>query len=650
MNVAYRRQRHDSNDNENDQVSLPMKEVEVNDQSRGFNFIRSTLNPFAFGQAAMPLLATDLSATVFPVEITMSSTYQNASGTYRVGDGLIITYPLIAYDAHFHFAIRKQGQSVGWAAGQPTGIDGVIATLNFGADLAIPYNGDAFAIAFGSVVGAQFDQCRVFSGGYKFESTTSTNGISLTGSLFAAVVTSTPDICQTGGKAYPTAGLLQSSRTTKDTVRNVKASEGVVVVIGDNLKTHFTRPEPWYVDGGESASIATVYADTTPHSWLSGDVGGTTLGHYSNVFGLEGYWISPWTTTVSYSAAAGAFTTFLPTGSGAAWQVLQNVGIQTDKIGECDALVIQMDSDYQFSYGSTGGDSVVSVRVYASAVHVFMSTSETGVDTMRFVKEVFDLNAPDSFDWNSTVTYLDGTNCTSSVRFGVNDIFSRGKLTAIDENGVTVGKYMGTMIYTAAAFGSIAGANSGINFTISRNNITFKARPLHGAEANYDGPAIITRYEDISPLQGISLEGVSNLQAVAKSTLNQVLKLGDAEMHLPANYNVLTLVKSLYMAGDLPLWKCVWEKNEWTAVNNKLLDQGPANFMADITRLVGPGHITMAQSAAAGFFGNLGRAIGGVAQGLGAGLDAFSGAAGQFGMNRSRGQFGMNQSRGQFGM
>jgi len=339
--------------------------------------------------------------------------------------------------------------------------------------------------------------------------------------------------------------------------------------------------------------------------------------------------------------------------------------IKTDAIGELDGLATSIEIDiHKVNIGF--GAATVPTNVVITAWHAFAFINNSiqppppSSVQIRTVRE--DVIIPLGKTIFNGMFSTDTDAQKLRADFGLNGVFARGMPTDKDYNGVTVGKYIGTMINVAVHYEGL------IHLIPPFTQVQFQftgcrvyARPFHGSLRGYDGPAHIMRYEDLGVNQGISLAGQANMQVVSKASLNQIIKLGDRDVHLPANMNVLTLVKSLFMSTQLPQWKCCWSQQEWNHVSNRNMEADPAEFLGSLIKTLSPSDQVLAQSSAAGFFSSLGNVIGGGLDYLTQSSGSFGGrngarvgsqAAGQFGMsNHAGGQFGMsNQARGQFGI
>lgn len=646
-------------------IHVPEREIRQADMNRSWNFAKGTLFPLLFPTATPPADPYEPTSSIVQVLINMSAPVKEQvpaadSENCPNSTGLILALPLRDYTAIWHMGfvpantLARYGDASLGGFYETDGPNPYMEGITYISQLALPYGQSAtnYTITFSPDLAENFNRLRVFSHMYEIVSgTTSTNANTISGKFNAAVVPDTVSIAQKNNVAFSTVELVTAASMAKQKVQNIKALDGVVVVLGDDLKQNFEEPNQFAVDktpGSWSVIYRTSVQKTFDTNLFTPGAGTQML--QSN-FALENFWVSPRAIGAAFWNNAALSS---PTGgfwAGASWPIgYGDLNITNtnglDQIGEADFLDFRVSMLVQEFNAS---DTVPwETQIVANARHCFASIDDpiSGRVVYRWVSEtqctpiINSQSALNGASKNYNLTWEFGSQIgcgLSSMSKSAAGECEIGRMPGVEPSAsANSGKYIGSIVNLSLLLLSEVPISSivGARCFLYTNGVSVAVKPHGGAERGHRGPAHIIRYDNVASGQDLELSGVANCQAVNQSDLTQVSKMGSFDQRSPANQNALGLVHALYNGSEHHGWKSVWAAPDYYNRQAELSGMSYEDFARGISDSVHVGDTVMAHTEASGFFKDLGSTIGGV-------VDHLTQASGQFGSDAA-GQFGFS--------
>jgi hypothetical protein len=636
-------------------VHVPSEEIQHLESSTEWNFLRGTLFPERYPKAVPPSNAFDPITSPLSVKPTMNLALDKqvlSQASVPNTEGLILWLPKLAYNAFWHMGFVPRGTVIQMTGAPtlPTAIMPDLLDITYQDQCALPYGNSAskYIIKAPPDVARNFNKIRVYNGAIHLRSpTVSIGDVTLNGRVSAAVVSDTTDVAQVDGSAYPQSELVTSARQSKEIIENIDIQQGAVTVIGDDLRGDFIEPDQWPVS--KSIGTMAVVDRGVANIALEGSAVNLPMAAVLNMFQ---WWVSPRNVTAS-------FPTDIPLNvewnTSQVYETYKN-NVLVDQIGEADRLDFKIRMALQLSCPDVRCSEI---NININMLHVFQSissgiTGNVGTRIYSQNRSITKLLYGSTVSGNlyagvNTDVVIDETFETTDAMLSNMSEQSEPNLQSPSGFKQDTGKYIGTSIRVIATFSSFdnipQGSKQEINISASGEVL---CKPHGGAELGHRGPAHILRYASLSAEQELILEGMVNMQAISKSTLNQLVKSGSMDQREPAVQQALNLCHSLYSNQEQMLWKSVWARNQYLAWLNKLQQMSYRDFAAGLLEQGDMSDTSVRSAAAAGFMRNNSQLI--TTRGNASGslrARTVSGGQWNYGSN-ARGQFMQGRSGGQF--
>lgn len=582
-----------------------------------------------------------------------------------IDTGLILWYPKNGVGSIFHMGIVpanavSTGASAGAVVAPITTPTAFVPTAQFTYTraLAVPRTQTTFVPTIAPDLAQEFSKSRQYGGLLEmWSSTISSGATSLNGTCSAFVVSDTTDVAQStdGTDAFAVVDLAQSARTSKEVVKQVNISTGVISVQGPDINSEYAPPNAVDVDviNGGWQSIA----GSVPSSMIN--IIGVPADSTGN-FRMFGAWISPW--GVSYNTGSGFTSMHGLVASGTPVPALE-----MDPIEEMGFVDVKFTGTLDTSNPIGTPEPSLGIVVQVVFEHFFAANAQTNDGSLAYTK----LQTVSTYSGGTLASLFYGGSGSVLADYGTDisaessvadQIASRGGMQAI---GKFIGCLVSVTVSTVNTGGSPAGTGFNLNLfrsSASRTPIQVRARQLY--QVGRTGPCHIMRYDNVGQDQNIRFTGILNTESVAKADIAPYVQDSLMNSRMACDANVYPLLYMLY--NGVSPFKCSWIRAEWhNFVNDYVIDLSQEKLaeIADSDQRI------KAAAEAAGLFSQLGKLGGNILGGLvghpnvgstmggiaGSLLDSASGARGQFGVANAGGQFGItNESysgaSGQFGM
>jgi hypothetical protein len=262
-----------------------------------------------------------------------------------------------------------------------------------------------------------------------------------------------------------------------------------------------------------------------------------------------------------------------------------------------------------------------------------------------------------------------GMGCSSGQSLGFWNTTTNAPELVPSSRTFSVGKYIGSTVQISIGYKIMATeAPAGQGFvttegTIPTNSMKLQftnvkgfiyAKPHGGTEEGHRGPMHITRYEALSENQDMTFEGGINMEAVQKSSLNELYKDGLQLDKAPAKLSAMSMLHALYTNSRSP-FNTVQEVGKHYAKYVALANMSYEHFVAQQLHdgCLRPEDRAARLADTEGVITQAGTNMNALMHGGGEddpveGIPATAG--GQFGsMGYAGGQFGAGSASGQFG-
>lgn len=406
--------------------------------------------------------------------------------------------------------------------------------LKFNSSLAVPYNGtntgDLIKIA--PDLSQSFSQVRVYSGDLRIQSdTVSIGNTALNGYFSAGAFSDTRDISQvveSGGQpnnAFNPADMVQNSVTSKDGLKEVAATRGIVSLVGSDIQPFYQPPNAdetdfqsagWSTYNLTGTPMAAVPAVGTPHLVLEA-------------------WVSPWDITMKNLGHAG----------------VQQINVGAINLNGTLDFALTLDIS-----GRTGVDPTVSTyTLKCKFTHVF-ATCTSGPEYRLHYSTPFET---DSKHYNQGDLENFNAVFTSSARKYQESFVTN------HEREKPGGMYLGTFISVAIVLSSGTTVDV-VGQTVYTSSLQVRARNVYGA--GEIGPARVIRWDGMSNGQQIKIDGVINAQCIPEGAIAPFVQQAAMYSDTAHNLNAMTFLAEMYN-GDTPF------RRNWTG-------EGYDNFLRSV--------------------------------------------------------------------
>lgn len=542
---------------------------------QNLSFLKQTIAPRTSNMRPPPLQQPSSMFKLVDIDETFrTTTVLDVLDGVRADTGIIIWLTLSGVANIIHYGIAPKDSWFPQRNGAPTssipvddiGIQSFMAgdsananiTTSFGIDhfifsraLNLPRTDEGWSVKITPDLSQDFSLSRSYGGILELQSTTTNqNNNVLNGYMTTAVVSDTRDVAQSKNgfaDCYSVIDISQAARTSKESVKNVQAQNGVIQLQGPDIAQQYTQPIPFSVDQING-------------SWQSLINNGTLIssGSFSSntlvVIPMRAGWVSPWGVQQYEKSGLTAYPaggTFGLNGDPVAMDtvsenVCTDVRLQTnvftdpDLFSETDSatysILVGVDFYYARVVDSTNG--ITSVRK--------ITTSKTYVQTGK------------ALQFNG----IDGDEIPANNKPGllIDEMFSPASEFYASGGTKVIGKFIGFRPYVLIQATSLT-TTTPSNFIIRSNvfNLSVRARDIYQLGAT--GPAHILRYDDLGEGQNVHCWGVVNSENVAKADLAPYVQGQIQGGNFDTDVNVYTLLYALYNGRSR--FKSSWSRKEY---------------------------------------------------------------------------------------
>lgn len=499
-----------------------------------------------------------------------------------------------------------------------------------------------------------FSRCRLFAGVLDIESAAVPIGsTALSGELSAGCVASTRDISRNTENSvtdcYGIASLTQQSVTVHDGLKLVPVDKGITTIVGPDFPETYSAPLQL-----QSDSIQGEWAQYSLNTFMKYNLGQgipNDLGTILSPRFLFSTWVSPWATNmvVGCGPSAEVPVTWMtghyytrPVDAAAHNQII------TPPIDETGVLDVQIEVPWSYCLADpadgVNGDEMTGVVsdmiLIVSAIHIFCNINADGTvnynqfaETKQEIRSLgFNVlalaNSPPVWLTTGSPDVQPNLAARAAERFMFEPRNFRRSFT-------DTGKYIGTFIEVSAMYNKPPPLGLPAQcFVAITSPPTLAVRARNIDKPGRVGMAHVIRYDNVALGQTINFRGQALVQCVAQGSVAPFVQTSVMKAPCAIDGSTSVLLTLLFRGGFGK-----FARNYVTEHYHRLVDSFFVNLSPASLKMVldnSNDGAVVASADAAGLFGTLGGAIGGVA-------DSLFGAGGQFG---ARGQFGAS---GQFG-
>lgn len=415
-------------------------------------------------------------------------------------------------------------------------------TLTFNQPFALPYNGRVSSdlITMAPDVSATIYFSRVFSGDMRVICDTTTNkaGTTIQGYLSCGAITDTRDVSQiantldifgSGEASYDPSDLCQNSITSKEGLRDISVSDGIVSLIGSDIPPFYVRPNADHTDafGAQYASYQFINYSAYPTAFPVNNGPGfqTNTGLV-----LAAAWVSPWGCVMDNLASVYNFP---------------YTNISYPPIDEFGVLEFELAFEFSgLDPTPTAGNYGAYARLQVQFWHYFATCSSNGAvywtidkDDQTVIKKMYVAN---------------GTG--GQVLYFPRYIVCRSSPSLRPADYTKTGKYIGTVVQVAVVYdyasGAVANGNVVCGF-VGAPILRVRAKTVN--EPGWFGPARVVRYDNMVANQVLRVDGVMHAQCIASASIAPYVQDKDMRTsNLAVDLNTLPWLTELYN-GKSPL-------------------------------------------------------------------------------------------------
>ena len=471
-------------------------------------------------------------------------------------------------------------------------VDGQILTFN--SELAVPYKKED-NVTVKTPIWNDFSFTRMYAGAFTVKSTTIPIGATaLNGLLTTGSIADTRDIAQKGGYAFASDDLETQTVVAKDRLKNIPVADGVTALMGGDIPIGLSQPNvnlTFVQNGGFEVKQLDLAAAV--------DV---TFASASAIGTVGTWWVSPWDTQTGYT----------------------NVDLQN----------INMHGGLQFKTTTAvpAGPALVGAAMTNLMMHITMNHVYLQVD--------------------STGTLVPSETGYAGRSYQISSIAQSVEFETIvpPPDHLDRGIYLGSCYRISY---ELYGDNAAPFVAVTMPKPTV-ANMVAIAYSLYQpgecGPTRVVRYDKLGNGQDLVCVGIGLVEAVPQGTLAPYLRSSAVTGQMSFASNLIPFLNFLYN-GPSPFRRFYVEKDYMTRITNEVV---PLLTMENLLNWPGMEKEGIHAAEAAGLFGDLGGAIGGLFGSGGRDVGQSIGQLGDIGMSLlgpfGAGQFGANpQAAGMFG-
>lgn len=495
--------------------------------------------------------------------------------------------------------------------------------LTFDQEVPCPYSSllaSKYVASISPDLGQDFSVVRCYAGMISLQSDAVPIGnTALTGRFAGGSINDIRDMFQSSTGALTESNLQQQTMTSKDGIKNVGVSDGIVSILGPDLVPTFGPPDVTTVRGNGISDTEVLHVP-----------GGVMTGAYVN--GTFGVYARP----VFLTPIEGCTCNFEPTPG-----VITN-SVQMSPLPMHQSVRISCEAPSIRMWTGVAGHFLQAYTSY-QVMHLYASVRDDGTVNLDNTVDVVDKVSTGGVGvhcWDETVlgpTWSVINTATNyppvSFSFSTPMPMSRGNM------------YVGSLIVPILNTQYVGGPDTILNYSIdSRYDIGWKiaVEALDLYNSGTLGPTRVLRWDNVSAGQELKLDGLLLAQCVPEGQIapfvSPTAQMSDVLLHL----NMLPWLNAVYN-GKGPVRR-IWSGRDYAKFVSMLRDHS----IDDIMKL---SPIDNTSGEAAGLFGDLGGAIGGLFGKRGREIGSSIGQIGDIGAHllsgSASGQFG--SASGQFG-
>jgi hypothetical protein len=502
--------------------------------------------------------------------------------------------------------------------------------LNFEwrSPVALPRTGDS-TIQISPALEKNFSRSRLFAGVFNIDGSAVPIGVTaLTGEFSAGAIASTRDIARdTSGTevtCYDVSALSQQSVTAHDGLKLIPLKDGVTTIVGPDFPEQFSTPQQITSDfvEGEWATF-TIPAPANIGSATPPQVADLPIQAFET-------FISPWDCDMYSGSNSGTFfnNSFI-SAPGAKYTRIQTNTLDETGVLDID-VTIPWDLTLSANMSTTGG-----LTIYAK--HVFCTVNPNGTVNYNCFSEAKEVIRDKHDEFADDFMALRRQGDSNSARYPTVASFRPRRFRS---SFVDTGKYIGTYVQASVHVVNRTGTGGFCNWGFDDIRIDVRARGID--KAGRVGMAHILRYDNVSNGQTLTMRGKALVQCVAEGEVAPFVQSAIATAPVAVDAQTLVLLRLLFRGGFGGRFCRNYRTNNYedniTMLARTLTPAKLKQILTDSEE----GVTTAVAAQAAGIFGTLGGAVGGVADSLFGSAGTFGQAAGTFG--HAAGEFGASGS------
>ena len=499
-------------------------------------------------------------------------------------------------------------------------------------ECAVPYDMSTLGISVAPDLSQNYSKVRGYAARICITcDTTKVGDLIMTGNISGDAIADSRDIAQSSSGAFRADDMALKSVTSKDYVLRADIDgNGIVMIQGPDLATQWMTP---------NSDIAKYHRGEV---WRTNLPIPPPMGPVNSWPGAQvcTWWLSPIGVQIPGMAIAlgtdpvGDLNPNQPVNC-----PVYNVAVPA--IDYAGAVELTVRLQYRVNnaiYNPTTARGPIQAKARVKATHVYAKVGQNG-------QLVY------SFDSN-TSTFAILPRCTTVAAECDDDSTVTATFTPERPLGsiafATGGIYVGTAISPFYGYEDPAHVH-GDMATFATANISVTALTVD--EEGFVGPMNIAKWDSLNAGQNVKVEGLCLAQCVPEGTAAQYVKDAIMKSDEALRVEALPLMNLLYNSEGPPLRR-IWTKLEYDRFNTEVVPVLNPDIVSQWTQASGARAVGTAE--AAGLFGTLGQALGGIGGALigmpelGAQLGSQVGGAVDQGVGTAAGSFGYGSAGGKF--
>lgn len=493
--------------------------------------------------------------------------------------------------------------------------------LTFGQEVPCPYSpllASKYVASISPDLGQDFSVVRCYAGMISLQSDAVPIGnTALTGRFAGGSINDIRDMFQSSTGALTESNLQQQTMTSKDGIKNVGVSDGIVSILGPDLVPTFGPPDMSNVRGNGISDTEVLHVP-----------GGVMTGAY--VYGTSGVYARP----VFLTPIEGCTCNFEPTPG-----VITN-SVQMSPLPMHQSVRISCEAP-SISMWTGGVDDRLEAYTSYQVMHLYASVRDDGTVNLDNTVDVVDKVSTGGVGvhcWDETVLgptwSVMNTAPTNYPPFS----FSFSTPMPMSRGNMYVGSLIVPILNTE--YVGAPGPEDNLHYSIdSRYDIGWKiaVEALDLYNSGTLGPTRVLRWDNVSPGQELKLDGLLLAQCVPEGQIAPFVSPTAQMQQVALHLNVYPWINTVFN-GTGP-YRRIWNGKEYANMVSMLRDMS-----SEDSSKITPEDTTAGE--AAGLFSSIGSFAGNTLGGLvDDGLSSIFGkAAGQFGGNAA-GQFASKRPR-----